>query len=387
VILCGATPTSLQLSWERGSPPTNYLSVIAKRSYNLDRYGRIVVADEQEPLLAMSGDEARDGCLEHDSDIWPSKPLTDVVIQGHLYPSSITARFTARVQIGPIVKDLLVTGDRRATLAGDGRIVFSRPEAIDKVPLTYAHAYGGIDRVTEERYGNPMMVFDAFRRPELQPEYHSPFIYPRNAAGRGYLLEASAEAVAALELPNIEDPLDPVTEQRLLVANVKRWPFMPLPWGTQWLHPASFPRVAYAGAARQFEFNGPWPEAARGFAEPEFPQLGPIHEVLSPRFSNGGSLGLQLAPFTGSRGGIDVRLHGFVPGGGEYRFSLPGQPPKLAVDGRDGKLTETQASLHHVVIRPDEGKVIMVWRGEAVARRRYLDEELDKMPYFVEWKD
>jgi hypothetical protein len=388
LIVHGPAPTSIQLSWERGDPPSNYLSVIAKRTYNLDAYGRLTLADEQEPLLGLTGDQARDGCVEHDSDIWPGKPLTDVVIQGHLYPSQTTARFVAQAQIGPVTKDLLVTGDRMATLAADGQIVFSRPSAIEKIPLTYAHAYGGIDRVTEEKYGNPMMVFDAYRRPELQPEFHSPFIYPRNAAGRGYLLEASAEAVAALELPNIEDPRDPLTEQRILVGRVKRWPQMPLPWGTQWLHPATFPRVGYAGAARQFEpFEGPWHEVVRGFAEPGFPRLGPTEQVFDPRFTNGGSLGLQLASFTGSVGGIDVRLRGFTPGGGELAFRLPGRPPKLAADGRDGKLVDTTEVLHHVVIRPDQGQVVMVWRGAVEAKRRYLDDELAQMPYSIEWRD
>ena len=384
----GPTPTSLQMSWERGDPADPYLSVIAKRTYAIDPHGRVRVAAEQEELLAMSGNQDRDGCLEHDSDIWPSKPLTDVVVQGHAYPSKVTAQFMARIRVGPVIKDLLISGERQATLAGDRRVVFSRPGAIEKVPLSYAHAYGGIDRVAEAKYGNPMMAFEPYERPGLKPEYFSPFMYPRNPAGRGYLIEATSEAVAALQLPNIEDPSDPLTAERIVARTVRRWPQMPLPWGTQWLHPSWFPRVGYTGQARQHDpFAGPWPEAARGFVAPEFPRLGPVEEVFDPRFANGGSLGLQLAPFAGSRQGIPISLWGFTPGGGELSFTLPGAPPALSVDGREGNLLATEPVLHHVVIRPDLGQFIMVWRGEAKARRRYEDEELATMAYAVEWRD
>jgi hypothetical protein len=43
--------------------------------------------------------------------------------------------------------------------------------------------------------------------------------------------------------------------------------------------------------------------------------------------------------------------------------------------------------LHHVVIRPDDDRVILLWRGHAPTRRPYMPEELDRMPYRVEWGD
>lgn len=382
----GPTDTACQMSWQHAHEGKYYLSVLAKRSYAIDPRGRLTPAAAQEPLLNISGDKARDGCVEHDADLYPYKPLTDIVVQGHAWPQrpGMTS-FVARVEVAGVRKELLVTGDRKATLSRTGAIVLSQPAPIEKVPLTYAHAYGGIDRVAEAKYGNPMMAFDKYRRPELQPEYHSPFIYPRNAAGRGYLIEKTAEAVEALELPNIEDPEDPIARRELAAGSVKAWPRMPLPWGTNWLHPAFFPRVAYLGASRQFDaFEGPWPEVRRGFAPEGWPRLGEIQKVMDYRFYNGGSLGLQLPPLS-DLGGLEVRLSGLHRSGQDLTIRLPSERPLLWVDGRDGRLKETAPVVHHVVIRPDEAQVHVVWRGHAPALRPYGNAELAAMPYQIDW--
>lgn len=387
MLLTSPTPTTEQVSWERKRTHENFLSVLAKRTYDIDPRGRLRLADAQEPFLTLAGDTARDGCLEHDADDWPFKPLTDVIVQGHAYPPNAAPRsFIAKVDVAAASKALLVTGDRKAALSSTGRVVLSPPAAFEKIPLTYAHAYGGIDLVAEEKYGNPMMVLDKYRRPELQPEYHSPFIYPRNAAGRGYLMEATPQALDALALPNIEDPYDPIEKRPLAVGSVRAWPSLPLPWGTNWLHLGFFPRVAYLGASRQFDpIEGDWPEVRRGFAEKGFPRLGEVGEVFDERWYNGGSLGLQFPSLGGDLSGIEVRLVGLHASGRELRFRLPAVPPRLWVDGRNGKLVETKPVVHHIVIRPDDGKVTLVWRGHAPVLRPYLPEEIEKMPYRVDW--
>jgi hypothetical protein len=389
MLLTSPTPVTEQVSWERKRTHEFFLSVLAKRTYALDSRGHLRPAEQQEPFQVMSGDPARDGVLEHDTDGWAFKPLTDVVVQGHAYPPTPGQRsFIAKVQVASILKPLLVTGDRKAALSATGRIVLSPPAAFEKLPLSYARAYGGIDRVAEATHGNPMMVLDKYRRPELQPEYHSPFIYPRNPAGRGYLMEATPQALDALELPNIEDPYDPIEKRPLAVGSVLAWPSLPLPWGTDWLHPSAFPRSAYLGAIRQHDppADG-WPEVRRGFAENELPRIGDVGEVFDERWYNGGSLGLQFPPLGGDLSSIEIGLVGLHPSGRDVRFRLPERPPRLWVDGRNGTLVATKPVLHHVVIRPDDDRVILLWRGHALARRPYMPEELDKMPYRVEWGD
>lgn len=386
MLFVGPTATSQQIAWHHAISNDDWLSVVAKRTYLVDR-GRLLLAPEQEPLRILEGDPSRTGTIVHEADIYPFKPLTDIVVQGHAYPPRPQdTSFIAKVEVGPASKALLVVGDRQATLSPTGRIIYSPSEPIEKVPLTYEVAYGGIDLVAEEKYGNPMMAFDRYRRPEFQPEYHSPFIYPRNAAGRGYLIEATREAVDALQLPNIEDPYDPISKRGLAVENVLRWPSMPLPWGTNWLHPSFFPRIAYLGASRQFEPpTGPWPEVRRGFAEAPWPKLGHITEAMDYRFFNAGSLGLQLPPLQGDLSTLEFRLVALHPTGRDFTFRLPAKPPRIWVDGRNGSFTATNPVVHHLVIEPDRNTVHVVWRGHARALRPYTEPELEKMPYKIEW--
>jgi hypothetical protein len=204
--------------------------------------------------------------------------------------------------------------------------------------------------------------------------------------GRGYLLERTPQAVEALALPNIEDPHDPITKRDIDVVNVKNWPRMPLPWGTNWLHPAFFPRVAYLGASRQFgKFEGPWPEVKRGFADEGWPKFGAVEEVMDVRFYNGGSLGMQFPQLQGTLSGIELRLSGLHKSRRDFCFRLPDKPPTISVDGRNKTLKETVPVVHHVVVRPDDDQVHVVWRGRATCWRPYTGEELERMPYRVDW--
>ena len=66
-------------------------------------------------------------------------------------------------------------------------------------------------------------------------------------------------------------------------------------------------------------------------------------------------------------------------------MQLPGDRPKIWVDGRNGTLKPTTPVIHTIVIEPDEGRLSIVWRGSAPALRPYMDEELKTMPFKVEW--
>jgi hypothetical protein len=96
----------------------------------------------------------------------------------------------------------------------------------------------------------------------------------------------------------------------------------------------------------------------------------------------GGSLGLQL-PYIQS--GESVSLHGIHPTQPDFTFRLPSEKPQIWTDGRKGKLNPTEPVVHTVVIEPDESRVSIVWRGSAPALRPYLPDELEKMPFRVEW--
>lgn len=389
-----AAPTEqvLPLSGEdaQGRPA---LCVVVKRTYRLEvRPGSsgatpCVVAGEQLPLHTLEVDQEDPETVLQDADIYPFKPLTDVVVRGHAHAPGRVTQMGASVSVGKHTKTLLITGDRRCSRSATGQVLFSPPDPFEKVPLLYSRAYGGVDRVAEAKYGNPYALILPYASERLQGSRHSPYRYPRNGVGRGYLIEPTAEALEALVLPNIEDPEDPLGPGRLAVGSTRRWPHMPLPWGTDWLSLACFPRIGFLGGTTDHEpFQGDFPEVRRGFMPQGYPRRGTPSEMWHERACNSGSLGLQLGPFTAATiGGVEFRLLNLHPRQPQLLFRLPAGGPRISVDGRNGKLVPTEPVLHHIVVEPDLDRVSVLWRGSAPALRRYAMEELLAMPLLVEW--
>lgn len=335
----------------------------------------------EEPVF---NDETRE--LLEDTDLYPFKLATDVVVKGHAHFAGISRSAApsgvVTIRIGETRRQIAVFGDRRCTLSS-GRITFSPQQPVEKVPLSFAFAYGGRDRIAEQKHGNPALKWAGPLCVEPKSlEDASPYLYPRNYAGRGYLVEATPEAVEMVQLPNLEDPAAPLAPDRLVVGSVDRWPAMPLPAAFGWVHPLWFPRVVLAGMPYTAPgFTGEAEESQRGWAP-----AGLLKEdtaaLASLRFANGAGFGLQM-PYL--RGGEPVDIEGVLPGGATLAFQLPAERPELMTDGRKGKLNPTDPIIHTLIIEPDENRVSIVWRGSAPALRPYMPEELEKMPFRVEW--
>jgi len=383
-------PTAIQLSGrdESGRP---ILSVLAKRTYLFASNGACALNTIQPPLLAEPRYAGGGLLLEEDSELWPFKPRTDVVVRGHAYNHRASAQFSAGVGVGRIMKLVTVLGDRRCTLAHDGRLLFSTPEVPERVPVSYALAYGGRDATAEGTYGNPVAMLKAYLPPDTDPatvDAASPFVYPRNPAGRGYLIEATRAAVEAVSLPNLEHPEDLLTPERLAAGETGRWPLQPVPASLGWLDYGAFPRAAWLGAVAEHESG----LEARRVGEIRLGYCRP--DILTPREPqdppplpfdgvNGASLGLRVPHLVG---GETIELWNVSPERERVRLRLPADRPRLSVDGRDGKLAPAErAVLHSVVIEPDTSSLTVVWRGSAPARRPYLHDELRAMPFEVDW--
>jgi hypothetical protein len=158
---------------------------------------------------------------------------------------------------------------------------------------------------------------------------------------------------------------------------------MPLPQSTDWVHWGWFPRVAYFGAVPWHELGEHTvAESERGYAPADVLVDRPIWEKFDLRCASGASLGLQV-PYLRPDAVIGlVHIHASHS---QFAVRLAGESPKIWTDGREGRLNETQPVIHTVVIEPDEGRLSVIWRGSASARRAYSLDELATMPFRATW--
>jgi hypothetical protein len=385
-ILTEAGPTALQISAfdpERRS----ILVVLAKRTYTFVPGQPCEVAPEQLALRTQPVFDAdRGNLLITDVETYPWKLLTDVVVRGHVYPEG-KGYANAEVRVAPFVKTLSVHGDRCCTRAADGRVLFSEPEPFEKMPLEYDRAYGGWDKRSEARRGNRWSALAPYAQEGSDLHAYNPFVYPRNRHGRGYLVDATPEAIDELVLPNIEDPADLLRPERLASGHPHAWHTMPLPAGTTWVPPAYFSRGAFVGMFPFWkDLPDTLPEFSRAFLPVEVKKVSVFDPSTHPlvfRFTNGASPGLQV-PYL--RPGARVGLSQMHASAKSFEIEVPNDVPRISVDGRNGKLVPTDAVMHHVEIEPDHGRMSIVWRGAAPAMRPYMQAELDKMQLRVEWR-
>lgn len=379
--------TATQLS-ARDAEGRCILSVLAKRTYSF-RTGRCTLADEQKGLIVEPiCDEATRTVLKVDTDLWPFKPLTDVVVNGHAYNHRGLPTFSIGVRIDRTSKLVRVSGDRRASVGFNGQISFSKPTTLEKLPISYAYAYGGRDAVTEAAYGNPVEALRPYLPPEMTDQQiaaASPFVYPKNPAGRGYVVEPTQAAIESAQLPNLEHPEDLLTPERLVAGDTGRWPLQPVPASLGWLDYGAFPRMAWLGVIPDHDATvnvRSMGEVRLGYVASDVLQEKKHSDPLSLEGANGASLGLRPAHL---KGGEEVELLNVSGALEELRFRLPSERPEIWVDGRNGKLTATHPVIHSVVIEPDENRVMVTWRGCAPALRAYGSDEMAKMPFAVLW--
>lgn len=378
----GDTVVQLSGNLPGGQP---MLVVLAKSTYKVDGNGRCRLADVQVPLVDEPQADPDDPALMiADSDLIPYKLRTDVVVAGHVHAGRRARRVEAVIRVGQREKRIVALGPRTVGLSPGGALTFSEPGPIERVPLSYKYAYGGRDRGAEALWGNPAEYFAAEAPVGCDIDQASPFLYPRNPSGRGYLIELTPEAVELLELPQLEDPTDLLTPGRLVVGAIDRWQHMPLPQATGWVDYGWYPRIAFGGIVPINErFDSPPLEVVRGLV-PEYlaDGTGAIVEASAFELMSGASLGLQV-PYL--RGGEAVELTNLHRAWPRWDFVVP-RPPVLHTDGRNGRLNPTEVVAHTLLVEPDEDQVTIVWRGTAPALRHYAPDELERMPLRAEWR-
>jgi hypothetical protein len=370
------TPFVQQLT---GNDPGGHpiLSVLAKRSYRYDPRGACALHEDPSPLRGKMGDDPKNGELLHEFDLYPYKVRTDVVLHGQAGHSGPVRELTCTIRVGAHEKRIAVMGNRKCTLSATGELVFSEPAPFTAMALSYRNAYGGRDKAGHAAVAHPL----AGLAPHLPPDYEAAKLslcdYPRNPAGKGYLCHWAPAQLDALDLPNLEDPLDRLSPARLFAGKWDRWPAMPLPQGTGWVSYGWFPRIAYLGVVPPHDpAYAQTAEVARGYAPANIMQSKPSFMMVQ-----GASLGLQLPYLQGNE---LIELHNVLPDV-TSSIQLPGERPLIYVDGRNGRMLETKPVLHSLRIEPFLKRVSLLWRGCAKAIRHYTEDELKTMPLHVSW--
>lgn len=287
------------------------------------------VAAKQVPLVLAEEYWGNPGAssLKRASEAHLCKLTTDIVVIGSAYAPSGRAMpaFDASVSVGKVVKRLRIFGDRVWVRARDGKgVVPSAPRPVEKVPLVYEKAFGGVHRVD-----------DATTLHEA-----------RNPVGVGFAGKRSVSELAGLALPNVEDP-------RELLRSPGQ---TPRPAGVGFVASSWQPRLGYAGT-----YDAEWQKKRAPYLPKDF----------NPRYFQTAHEDL-VAP-TPLTGGEPVELLG-MSASGPLRFAVP--LVELDVEARlAGESRRIGMNLETFVIEPDEARLTLLWRGALPCDKQALRME------------
>ena len=357
---------------------TARLAVIAKRRYRIAA-GRCVDGTDA-PLLLDSryADSDEDSILLEDSDlVAPDKTTTDVILRGSAYSHrgrtrELLTTLTVNTNRVSITKSVLVTGERRLRVHGQGRLSMSDPEPFQRMDLGWHRAFGGRDRGSEAiaSRGRPSSAPGAMPSEDdvLAACAHS---YPRNRHGRGFWIDCERRRLDGERLPNQCDPEDPVTADRLLSPDPLTWMDAPTAAGFGPVDIFTFPRLVLGGVEMGCTPpTQPLRESALG-------ALGP-----GPTVFNCAAPGLGNVQLVGNE---RVELQNLHRSAERFVFALPGERPRMRIEPPNTRTYELEAQLATVLIEPDRDCVTLTWAGAMPVAAEYPAALCAQIRHHVFW--
>ncbi len=177
------------------------------------------------------------------------------------------------------------------------------------------------------------------------------------------------------EMPNLEDPDDLLTGQRMVVGSPELWYKQPLPWCFDWTNALMFPRLLYGGMDAWFPCtnDAALPEVRRQFLPSQLKRRMEQTPAIGAEYYQEASLGMVLRrPI----GGQPVSLSGMHPEEPIMTFAIPPDPPiEIEIEG---KREAVQPRLTNLVIRPAEKKFCTVHFARTAALPRAFIPEIHK---------
>ncbi len=347
--------------------------VIVKATYEIAPSGRLLVAEEQAPMLFddKCHGEPSQTSLRFPSDLVPNKPRTDIIINAitHAPAGKPCASWVCGCGVidskgrMTLLKRLRVTGPRfwipkwkralsdaektewqryRADFEG---WELSQPDPIVELPLRYELAYGGPKPVGRDKEGKIVRDFDA-----------------RNPLGRGAINKDWTDHTQSQRAPQIELFEDPIKEPYEA--------YIPQSLGP--IPPAWEPRLPLGGTYDDNWSKTIWPKWPPDYS---FAYHNSAHpDLIYPGYLEGDEM---------------ITLVNLVAGDPGRELRLPGDKVVLELFKEDGSLLRQEARLDTVMIdvaarSKRRHRVFLSWRlnflPEVYERIRIVLERQEKSP-------
>ena len=368
----------------------SYLSIIAKRAYRIRPSARAAALQGhppvvQSPQYASSQNPRAAPRLVHDSDIFcVAKPFTDVVLRGSAHSTrGGVAKLETVVQVGAVWKAVRVWGDRRIRAEAGGRWSFSAPEPFTAKPIGMDDAYGGRDVYAERTQPRAPSALSVALRP-APDDLPIVLAYPRNGSGRGYYIDVDPERAIGQRAPNLEDPADPASADRLFRRDAHDWLGAPSASSYGPIDPATFPRAAFLLPLTFEGLPGPIPEVVAGSISAE--DMRRPRDLKAPpdrRLFSCAAPGLGIRRLEGGERVTLLHLH---PAHERLEFDLPREAPTMQIEPPNAGTHALRPLLQTVLIEPDEDLLTLTWVGRMDVAAPFPAAMLEQLRHRVLWE-